>query len=65
MDLDVRDLKQIGELRHNYEQMTTQIATNRVGEFSKLKHLIVETIRNNDIYEREESVRKILIKQIN
>ena len=45
--------------------MTTQIATQRVGEFSKLKHLIVETIRNNDIYEREESVRKILIKQIN
>ena len=31
----------------------------------QLKQLIVDTIRDNDVYEREESVRKILIKQIN
>ena len=60
--MDVRDLKQIGELRHNYEQMTQKISTTRVGEFVKLKQLIVDTIRDNDVYEREESVRGILIK---
>jgi len=65
VSLDVRDLKQIGELRHNYEQMTNQISIGRVGEFMQLKKLIVDTIRDNDVYEREESVRKILVKQIN
>jgi len=65
VNLDVRDLKQIGELRHNFEQMTNQISTGRVGEFMQLKQLIVDTIRDNDVYEREESVRKILVKQIN
>ena len=55
----------MGELRHNYEQMTEQISSQRADEFIKLKKLIVETIRDSDVYEREESVRKILVKQIN
>ena len=63
--MDIRDLKQIGELSHNYEQMTQQISTTRLGEFTQLKKLIVETIRDNDVYEREEAIRKILTKQIN
>ena len=45
--------------------MTEGIESRRVEEFTKLKQLIVENIRNNDVYEREEAVRKILIKQIN
>lgn len=45
--------------------MTQQISTHRAGEFTQLKQLIVDTIRENDVYEREESVRRILIKQIN
>jgi hypothetical protein len=35
--LDVRELKQIGELKHNYEQMTNEIAQTRADEFLKLK----------------------------
>ena len=45
--------------------MTQHISTSRAGEFTQLKQLIVDTIRENDVYEREESVRKILIKQTN
>ena len=45
--------------------MTQQISTSRLGEFTQLKKLIVETIRDNDVYEREEAIRKILTKQIN
>ena len=60
VSLDVRDLKQIGNLRHNYEQMTNQMSTERACEFMQLKQLIVDTIWNNDVYKREESVRKIL-----
>lgn len=63
--MDIRELKQIGELKHNYEQMTQQIGTNRSREFTQLKQLLVNTIRDTDIYEREESVRRILTKQIN
>ena len=62
---DVRDLKNIGELRHNYEEMSDRISANRVEEFVQLKQLIVDTIRDNDVYEREERVRQILTKQIN
>ena len=62
MNLDVRDLKRIGELKHNYEQMSEAISRGRTLEFSKLKQLIVDTIRDNDVYEREESVRRILLQ---
>lgn len=65
VDLDMRELKQIGELKHNYEQMTQGITVGRAREFTQLKQLLVSTIRDNDIYEREESVRRILTKQIN
>ena len=65
IDLDIRDLKQIGELSHNYEQMTQTISTSRVGEFTQLKKLITDTIRDHDVYEREEGIRKILTQQTN
>ena len=65
VDQHVRDLKNIGELRHNYEQMTQAIATQRATDFLDMKQHIVETIRDNDVYEREEGVRKILTQQIN
>ena len=42
--------------------MTESISTQRAGEFNQLKQLIVDTIRENDVYEREESVRRIIIK---
>ena len=45
--------------------MTEQVATKRAGEFTQLKQMIVDTIRDNDVYEREEAVRRILTKQIN
>ena len=60
VSLDKRDFKQIGNLRHNYEQMTNQMSTERACEFMQLNQLIVDTIWNNDVYKREESVRKIL-----
>ena len=45
--------------------MTQHISSSRAGEFTQLKQLIVDTIRENDVYEREESVRTILTKQTN
>ena len=53
----MRDLKNIGELRHNYEEMSDRISATRTEEFVQLKQLIVDTIRDNDVYEREERVR--------
>lgn len=34
VDLDMRELKQIGELKHNYEQMTQGITVGRAREFT-------------------------------
>lgn len=31
----------------------------------QIKRLIVDTIRDNDVYEREEGIRKILTQQTN
>lgn len=45
--------------------MSHKISTTRLGEFTQLKQLIVDTIRDHDVYEREESIRRILTKQIN
>lgn len=45
--------------------MTQKISTQRLGEFMQLKQLIVDTIRDNDVYEREEGIRKILTQQTN
>ena len=37
-------LKSIGELKHNYEQMTQQIMDQRNVEFAKIEQQISETL---------------------
>ena len=37
VDLDVKELKQIGELEHNFDMMTDQISKTRLLEFKGLK----------------------------
>ena len=65
VDLDIKELKQIGELKHNFEQMTEQIASTRELEFHELHESITHTMNNHDIYAREESIRGALTGQIN
>jgi phosphoenolpyruvate-protein kinase (PTS system EI component) len=65
VDLDVKELKNIGELEHNFETMTQKISDERMVDFRQLKQQIVNALRENDVYERDESVRKILITQVN
>lgn len=65
VDLDIKELKQIGELKHNFEQMTEQISGKRDMEFLGLQETISHTILNHDIYAREESIRSALTGQIN
>ena len=45
--------------------MTTQIARNHQADYIKLKEQIQETVRSNEIYEKEESTRKLLLEQVN
>ena len=63
--MDVKELKQIGELEHNFDMMTDSIGKHRLDEFKILKQQIVSTLRDNSIYERDEAVKKILISQMN
>lgn len=51
-------LKSIGELKHNYGQMTLQIMDQRNVQFAKIQHQISETLQSNQVYENEESTRK-------
>ena len=41
VDLDVKELKQIGELEHNFDMMTCKISQDRVVDFKNLKMQIV------------------------
>lgn len=59
--LDIKELKNIGELEHNFTTLTTKISADRLTDFRQLKQQIVNALRDNDVYEREESIRKILI----
>lgn len=61
----MKELKKIGEMQYNYEQLTEGIGARRKDQFVQLKAMIVSTIRENDVYERDEGIRKILIHQIN
>ena len=65
VDLDIKELKQIGELKHNFEQMTERIASTRELEFQDLHQTITQTMKNHDIYAREESIKGALTGQIN
>lgn len=65
VDSDVKQLKTIGELEFNYENLTEKISTSRQAEYSFLKQQIQDTIRSNEIYEQEEATRKLLIGQVN
>ena len=61
VDQDVKELKQIGELEHNFDMMTDTISKKRLVEFKSLKQQIVTTLRDDSIYQRDEEVRKILV----
>lgn len=65
VDQDIKELKNIGELEHNFDKMTNQISQDRLMEFSGLKQQIVSTLRDSSVYERDEAIRKILVAQIN
>lgn len=45
--------------------LSQQITDSRNLEFTNLKGTIIKTIRNHDVYEREESIRRVLIEQVN
>lgn len=61
METDIVQLKSIGELKHNYEQMTQQIMHQRNVEFAKIEQQISETLQSDQVYESEESTRKQLL----
>lgn len=61
VETDIVQLKSIGELKHNYEQMTQQIMHQRNVEFAKIEQQISETLQSDQVYESEESTRKQLL----
>lgn len=62
MDTDIKQLKSIGELQFNYQQITAKVHEQRESEYAQIHSQIVETLRANQVYEQEEACRKMLLQ---
>ena len=64
---DLRELKNIGELEYNFDNLATQVHQERAAQFGKqLMPAIDGAInQNKQIYERQENIRKTLHNEIN
>ena len=66
MDADVKELKQMGELEYNFNNMIIDTKADRYDDMEWLNQLIDKTV-NDDfvVYQNEEATRKLLLSQIN
>lgn len=65
VDTDIKQLKSIGELQHNYQTMTTKVMQQRQQEFVQIEKQISETLRSSQVYEQEQACKQMLLQQIN
>ena len=66
IDADVKELKHIGELQYNFENMIIDINAERTDDLQWLNDLIDKTVNDEFvIYQKEEATRKLLLSQIN
>lgn len=66
VDADVKELKHIGELQYNFENMIIDINAERGDDLQWLNDLIDKTVNDEFvIYQKEEATRKLLLSQIN
>ncbi|CDW73102.1 UNKNOWN [Stylonychia lemnae] len=64
-DNDTKELKYIGELEYNFDNMLSLIQTQRHSEFLELQSLIDQNINDTQVYQNQEKTRKILFSEIN
>eukprot|EP00347_Sterkiella_histriomuscorum_P021135 403335123 len=62
---DLQELKYIGELEYNFDNMLKQINSNRSTEYTELQQMIENGINDKNVYENQEKTRKILFQEIN
>ena len=66
IDYDVKELKNMGQLEYNFNNMIKDIKTNRDTELEWLHELINKTINDKKIvHQREEATKKLLFSQVN
>lgn len=65
VDKDASDLKQMGELQYNFEKMMDDITARKELEVSTLNSLIEKTVNDENVYQKEEATRKLLLSQVN
>lgn len=62
VDADVKELKHIGELQYNFENMIIDINAERNDDLEWLNNLIDKTVNDEFvIYQKEEATRKLLL----
>lgn len=64
---DIRELKYIGELDYNFEQMTTRIRGERGRQYTQQLLPLIDQLLNQDqqLYQRQEMTKKLLFNEIN
>ena len=63
---DVRELKYIGELEYNFDNMVTQINQHRASDYEELLGLIDESLNDGErVHKEQEKTRKIVFTEIN
>ena len=63
---DVKELKQMGELEYNFDNMISDVKESRGEDMEWLNYLIQDTIKDEKVvHQREEATRKILKNQVN
>lgn len=66
VNMDIAELKQMGEVEYNFNQMTDQIQLKKSNEMGKLIQMIKDTVNDEQmVYEKHEATRKLLLSQIN
>jgi len=61
IDYDVKELKNMGQLEYNFNNMTKDIKKNRDDELDWLHGLINKTINDKKVvHQREEATKKLL-----
>ena len=66
IDYDVKELKNMGQLEYNFNNMIKDIKTNRDTELNWLHELINKTINDKKVvHQREEATKKLLFSQVN
>lgn len=66
VNMDIAELKHMGEVEYNFNQMTDQIQVKKSNEMGQLNEMIKQTLNDEYlVYEKHEATRKLLLSQIN